>query len=294
MKIYILFLLLITSIFCYSQNEITNKKWLEIDKQGFIELNKFIDNKEFTFSNFKDKINNYQINSTTTSSTFHGAYMVSVLKNNGYTSFPITIGENGKIFYFKIFLDEYVTSIITHISENNEKIKSFLKKNWKKIEYKKEGIKYNGLVFEFYDRNRIKALYHLIDRYFGTKKIYVVENIKILEAYNKLLYPMNVYPFGNKCGINKVIPEGKKAIETLIKHNRFDLIKNVLKGYNAEGRAYAMKAIMEYKKIDDETMAVINKLRKSYLTLNDCYVCLIKKTTYNDLYLKLTSQLPHE
>ncbi len=287
MRIYISILLLIINFFCYSQSKVDeNKEWLDIDKQGFIELNRFIENKKFSFSDFKNEIKKYQINNI--SDIFYGSFMVSILQTNGYTSFSITIGvSNDKIFYFKFFLDENNASVIKKISTKDYKINELLKRNWKIIKYDKDGKQYSGLEFEFYDDVIINRLYHLVDRVLGKKEINIIKDNNILNAYNKLLYPLNVYPYGNKCGINKVIPDGKKAIKILVNNNRFDLIENILRGYNAEGRAYAMEALINNKKIDDKITPIINKLRKSLLTLNYCQDCFFEKFTYEKLYSKL-------
>ena len=52
------------------------------------------------------------------------------------------------------------------------------------------------------------------------------------------MYPTNIYFYAYTIGSTKHVPDGRKAIELLVKNKRFDLITNILMGYNLDGRCY--------------------------------------------------------
>lgn len=82
------------------------------------------------------------------------------------------------------------------------------------------------------------------------------------DAYDLLLNPLNDLMYGDMCGYGGAPPDGRIAIERLKRSQRYDLIENVLRGGNPEGRIYALEAILERGEAD---LALVERNRSSII-----------------------------
>ena len=286
MKLKIFLILIFINAVTFSQNETLNKKWLQQDRNGFIKLTNFINSGEITYTAFKNRIK--KLNIGLFNKPFYGLYVLKELQPNGYISFKITILKSGKIGYFKAFMNTYDVKIINEIAKNDKKV-ALLLKSWKPVRYfdDEDGMYKQGMQITYSNKKVLNKYFRLMDRYFGKKDSVSIKNVEVSDAYHLLLYPYDLLIYGYTCSPTKVVPNGRKAIQVLVKYKRFDLIKNILKAYTAEGRAYALEALIKNNKIDEESKRIINKLLKIITPILTCDGCFMPKLTYKEIYDKL-------
>lgn len=85
------------------------------------------------------------------------------------------------------------------------------------------------------------------------------------------------------CGYGGATPQGKKAIDALVKANRVDLINNILKGYNPSGRVYAFLALFSMHRkglsLSPDSQRAMDVVRTLNIELVRCSGCTISHET---------------
>lgn len=80
------------------------------------------------------------------------------------------------------------------------------------------------------------------------------------------------------CGDSGVRPNQLKAIKTLLKAGRLDLLGEALKGYSPSGRFYALLALLQVQKkgaiLSPETLSAMKKVEDLPVKLTPCFGCL--------------------
>src|SRR5262249_3419726 len=80
---------------------------------------------------------------------------------------------------------------------------------------------------------------------------------EVQTSFHSLTEPMEIDCVGS--------PEGEMAIAALVNAERFDLVENVLKGFNPNGRIYAARELLKLHKegrlvLSADTLGVITKI----------------------------------
>lgn len=283
-----------------AQEESFNNEWLEIDKRVFLSFSEYISRGDFEVQSFNDNILNLEMPDQ--SDLWYGCKRIEVLQSGGYIGNSIVIrSKKGSIFYFKATLNIRATKAIKRVAEYDERIERLLNNNWRILAYKSKDSLGNDTKIEqyqfLYENNDLKKSFtKSIDNYLG-EKIPVKLDSSLVESYSLLMDPYSTYNYGEYCQPRGIKPSGRIAIEELINAKRFDLIKNVLRGYNPEGRAYAIEALVKYHSknktnLDEGDKQVIQKLIKSYLYVNTCKGCFIENKSYKKIYTDLLSHFP--
>jgi hypothetical protein len=283
-----------------AQEERFNSEWLEIDKKVFLSLSEYISKDEFKIKPFEEEVIGLEI--ATQSRLWYGCERTTALQFGGYIGNSISIAsKNKKIFYFKVLLDIGATKAIKRIAKDDKSIKNSLINNWKLLAYKSKDSSGNDIKIEqyqfLYENNDLKKSFtKSIDNYLGEKTLVKIDS-SLIESYSLLMDPYSIYNYGEYCQPREIKPSGRIAIEELIKAKRFDLIKNVLRGYNPEGRAYAIEALVKYHSknkinLDENDKQVIQKLTKSHLSVYTCTGCFIEKKSYKEIYTDLLIHFP--
>jgi len=280
-KIIIILIILINVLSLYSQQDSLkrNVEWLNIDKKNFIELSKFILNKNYSLYNFR-KIKNVQINEVY--DILLGSRLIAS-QDNGYTKVKLNlITLKNKIYYLKATLDSSDTEVIMQLAKENKTLWNIVNK-WqiKKIKGRKQ------LVYIFEDSNMLQKDYRLLDKFLGKKKDVNFKKKKTKKAYEILMYPTNIYPYAYKISPTEYVPEGRKAIEYLIKEKEFVLIENVLKGYNPEGRIYAYEALRKSNNLSTDIQKTVSNLKKLPVQIINIYGCLPHRYFSKDIIKKI-------
>ena len=102
-------------------------------------------------------------------------------------------------------------------------------------------------------------------------------------VFNLLVYPFDILHVGESCYIGGEKPSGRVAVDQLIKAERFDLIRAVLRGPNPEGRAYAAQALLENKQATAEDKEVIQKLAASTIPIYVCAGCKVYTKSFTEV-----------
>lgn len=80
------------------------------------------------------------------------------------------------------------------------------------------------------------------------------------ESYDRLTALSSEGVFGDHCGAGGEKPEQRVAMETLVAADRWDLVRNVLRGPNATGRAYAANALWVHGPLDPADRGTVDTL----------------------------------
>lgn len=160
---------------------------------------------------------------------------------------------------------------------NLAEVVKIIEANWgSDLQKVEEGVKYTWV-----DSQRLSIFYEQIARELGTTEpVNVPENLR--GAYETLISPLSIIMFGWDDEIVKFpewrLPPGREAIEKLKNYSRIDLIRNVLRGPNREGRIYAFESLLEFER-EGMQLAVADKIAMDKirnfqipLTFHDCYI----------------------
>jgi hypothetical protein len=97
--------------------------------------------------------------------------------------------------------------------------------------------------------------------------------------YELLTSPYSHLHVGEVCYVNAVKPQGRIAVETLQAAGRLDLIRNVLRGPNPEGRVYAAQALLTLAQqgtpLNPADAAAIKKIRTQPTPIMVCMGCMV-------------------
>jgi hypothetical protein len=111
---------------------------------------------------------------------------------------------------------------------------------------------------------------------------------KVILNFSILTNPINSYDYGTSCYESGVAPEGRTAINYFVHSNNIPVIREVIKGYNPEGRLYAIEALLiaanEGKTIlTNEDKKLIKDILSLNIPISSCRGCLVSKSTANEL-----------
>lgn len=109
----------------------------------------------------------------------------------------------------------------------------------------------------------------------------------LAEAYQLLVDPWGAITYGDSCGDGGEPPVSREAIELLKDAGRFDVIRNVLRGANPEGRIYAAKALLEsLEPVAAPTpsdLAVIERIRGLDIPISVCGGCTFYEQSASEI-----------
>lgn len=209
-----------------------------------------------------------------------GAERFSLIKGNGYTAFHVdAFTLNASIKYYEVR--------VSGSADGWHLIRDYIIKAWRQnggpeFEENKYGLAFRKTLdvgFQAY-KNAVAAELGEI------KSVNVPTDLK--DSYDELISPLNNSRVGfGGCGYGGVVPQGKLAIDALVKAKRIDLIENILKGYNPGGRVYAALALLGMKKeglrLRSDTQSTINKLKSLDIKIETCSGCIVTPRTAKEI-----------
>lgn len=270
------------------QSGILKMLWIQKDKRNFKNLAKFISKRDFTLENFKSEIKSLYISEE--NQIWKNSSRVKAYQYGGFISHSINIASyNDTIFSMEINIFGEDATVLKRIAKKNKKIELELKKNWKYssiIDSNKKLVE--NYKYVFVDK-KIKSQFekNMADE---LGEMYDFEiNEEIRESYEILIDPLRNYEFGYSCYYEMSKPDGRKAIEKILEAKRFDLLKNIIRGYNPEGRAYGIEALF---KIYSENKSIISKedkeciesILESNIFINECSGCDVSPISYEEIF----------
>ena len=99
-------------------------------------------------------------------------------------------------------------------------------------------------------------------------------------AYEVLTDPFATNDVGDKCYYAGVVPDGRKAMESLRAAGRWDLVRAALRSMSPEGRVYAALALLELRGVMDIPKAdydAINIIRSLDIGISVCDGCIVHR-----------------
>ena len=95
----------------------------------------------------------------------------------------------------------------------------------------------------------------------------------ILDAYHKLMSPHESYEVGRACGAGGNRPRGHVAMSSLVEAKRSDLLRNVLRGPNPEGRVFAGIGLEQLDLLSEADLKTVVVLMNTPVRINSCRGC---------------------
>lgn len=129
--------------------------------------------------------------------------------------------------------------------------------------------------------DRELLLRHLTARTGFDRSVNVPEDLR--EAYEMLAFPYDDLAVGTSCGIVGTPPRGRVQIDRLVRAGRYDLIANVLRGGNPEGRVYAVQALQRRTGHDRQTARMIQAVLDSPIKITHCSGCIVRPLTAGEI-----------
>ena len=196
-------------------------------------------------------------------------------KGGGYTSFRVTgFVFNDRIGYYTISVGG---------SSSWPMIRSVMIETWKRntdLEFN-EG---ESSIAHYRDFPNVVADYkNEVTAQLGALEPVAVPP-ELRDAYDHLIsLGKNSWIGEGGCGYGGVTPQGKKAIDAIVKANRVDLINNILKGHNPAGRVYAFLALFAMHRkgisLTPESQRAMDVVRTLNIELVRCRGCEISSET---------------
>jgi len=133
-----------------------------------------------------------------------------------------------------------------------------------------------GLRYEYRDAARLRDMRMAVQKSLGRYER--PEPGEQSGAYVLLADPFATNDVGDKCYYAGVVPDGRKAMDSLKAAGRWDLVRGALRSMSPEGRVYAALALLERKgavdipKADHDAIKVISGLKIDISVCNGCIV----------------------
>lgn len=205
-----------------------------------------------------------------------GGKRLDLGKGNGYTkTFVEAFLFNGRVAYYELGIESY--------SNEWPRIRDHIVDAWRKTtnvepSVTQHRIAYRKTVDAVLASYRTAVLAHLG----AMKSVDVPAHLR--DSYTLLTSFMeNSAVSDGGCGLPPGLPEGKVAIEQLIEQDRFDLIENVLRGYNPGARVYAMLALLQKQKqgreLNLKTQRTIRQIVNLRIPITTCAGCFVYRET---------------
>ena len=209
-----------------------------------------------------------------------GAKRFILRKGNGYTSLQIdAFTLNGTIKYYEVS--------VGGDSDSWPQIRPYIVKAWRDnggpdFEESKHGLAYRKILDIGFQTYR-----QVVAAELGEMTAVDIP-AELRDYYDELISPLNNSAIGfGGCGYGGGVPQGRVAIDALVKANRIDLIENVLKGYNPGGRIYAVLALLEMKRrgfeLSDNTESTITKISYLDIKVETCSGCIFTARTAKEI-----------
>ena len=276
---YFILIFLIYPYMVLAQEKVIQEEWLQKDKANFLNFMEIIlsDNKDINY--FKKNLSNQAFH--TSQDIGFGAKRYEFVRLSGYISNRIFICTyNNKIFDVRVLTAPDDIRIFEILAKKDSVIHNLLEKYWIIKPNNKNSELKESLNFEYRNDSLYSEFKRKVANTLGELEKIVVDSM-LLKSYKLLLLPFEQYSFGYRCGIVGRPPEGRAAIEK-IKNQNPTLLRNIIKGYNPEGRIYGVEALLELAyegkiKLSANFIEIINKILKMDIPIQGCHGCIVSK-----------------
>jgi len=258
-----------------------NLEWVKLDKENFINILSLLNNPK----TLKNK----------------GEFLKSIIKLDlretkdlGFGLTYFECAQYGCYVTTWISLLSFENKIIQydiHYSQDDFKIINYLIKRDTKLKNEISFVADSLELYSFYyqDKSAFDKFKTNVANQLGPIKLSSDNSDKNFASnYSILTNPINSYDFGTSCYYSGEEPDGRKAINYFISSNNIEAIREITKGYNPEGRLYAIEALLTYVKkakaiLTNEDKILIKKILALNIPISACSGCIVSKSTADDL-----------
>lgn len=136
--------------------------------------------------------------------------------------------------------------------------------------------------YAFTDRARLQSLSRNVAQEMGAASAVTVPK-SLRSTYEALMSPTSRLVFGSACGYAGTKPAGRAGAQALQKARRVDLLGNILRGPNPEGRVYAAQALESLGRagvaLGAGDQEAIVKVKALPVLINACSGCMPESAT---------------
>lgn len=195
-----------------------------------------------------------------------GAIKFNVRKGHGYTSLSIeAFVFRGTIGSYKLELDSS--------PENWTRIRERMIELWQQNNGPSFEEGERGLMHIERDDSVLRKYQATVSAELGEMKPAVI-SAELQKSFDSLTKPMEIDNVGST--------DGEMAIAALVNAERFDLVENVLRGFNPNGRIYAARELLKLNKegrlvLSADTIAVIAKISNLDIQIRTVSGCIVNR-----------------
>jgi hypothetical protein len=189
--------------------------------------------------------------------------------------------ENGNPLWLKFDIE------LNRYRETNPKEVDILLSNWGDLgsSYKDDQGR-EHITYEVFKKGGFKQWDEILAQELGAQiPIKVSDSVK--SQYEFLMSPFERLVYGESCGVDPIPPKGYSETQVLVSQNEDNLLRNVLRGPNPEGRIYAAFALIdldEKKKIlSEKDISTIKKVLNSKISVSKCRRCEMRKKSVSEV-----------
>ncbi|TRX03228.1 hypothetical protein [Flavobacterium gawalongense] len=280
-QIILILIILFKITFSFGQEEKLNLDWVKLDSIAYNNILRVIRDPSLLKNKDKFVRSIIPFHIRETKDLGFGLTYIECAQYGGYVTASIKIlSFENEIIQYEISYSDKDYKIIESIFKKNNVLK-------KKTSHGTDKCKPHTFCFQ----NHV-----LFDKFKGnvSKELGKINlNINTINSdsqyyYNYLINPINSYIFGTFCSDGDFELEGRKAINHFISKNDFTTIKEIIKGYNPEGRIYAVEALLNFVKEGKTTLTkeekfAIQKIIALKIPIRICYGCIISQSTAKEL-----------
>lgn len=147
------------------------------------------------------------------------------------------------------------------------------------------GERESAITYERRDAARLAALRAKIEKALGAVSAAEVPS-GLARAFGRLTSPHEELVIGRSCFSDGGPPPGAEDIRALAAAGRHDLVRSVLRGFNPEGRVWAVHALLEHARtggvLDEADKRAIDVLRALPLKLACCDGCELEYVSFDE------------
>ena len=281
-KIKIFFLIMLFfPVILFGQDKPINEEWLKIDKSTFLNLMDVLLSNNNSIHFYQKNLKNLgqenqDIGFNAKRHIWH--------QGGGYVDNWMTIcSYKDTIFYCKILITSTDVEKIEILAQRDSTIQNLLNQNWRK----KYSESHEYLEFEYLNEELYSKYKTIVKNEFGEFREKEADSL-IYNDIQILTSPFENYAFGYACSVAGMPPKGRIAIENIKKYDP-TIVKDIILGYNPEGRIYGIEAfleLVEQKKLEmtTEDRNIIKKVLNLNILINECSGCIFTSILAKDLF----------
>lgn len=258
-----------------------NSEWLKLDKENFNNILSLLDNQS-ALNNQDQFINSIiKLDIRETKDLGFGLTYFECAQYGGYvTTWINLVAFKNVIIQYEISYSKEDFQIIDYLIKRDPKMRNEI--SYVVDSTARYSFSYlDSLTFDEFKTNVASEL--------GPIKLSSSEqDNEFYSNYSILTSPFNSYDYGTTCYYSGVEPEGRTAINYFVSSNNVETIREIMKGYNPEGRLYAIEALLTAVKekkatLTEQDKVSIKRILALKIPISTCSGCMVSTSTADDL-----------